>query len=124
MLFRPSKLNSGFAGPTLAFDLAGEQLPDARPVGHETALAELATPHDEQLPVGVDIAEAKATRLPGTQTEAIAEGEDGVVGRPAASRPWIIGEGGRRVEQLTSQGGVEQERQAPIGLPSMSPVQR
>jgi hypothetical protein len=47
-----------------AFDLAGEEYPDARPVRNQTALAELATPHRQEPPLGVDVADAQATRLP------------------------------------------------------------
>jgi hypothetical protein len=112
------------AGPVAAIDMVGEQLSDTRPVGDEATLAELSTSHDEQLPVGVDIAEAKATCLPGPQTEAITEGEDSVVSRATASRTWIVGQGCGSVEQLTGLGDVEEERQALICLPSMSPAQR
>src|SRR5680860_1116257 len=55
-----------------AFDLTGEEIADARPVGDQTALAELATTHDQELPVGVDVAEAEAARLPGSQPQAVA----------------------------------------------------
>jgi hypothetical protein len=49
-----------------ALDLGGEEFADARPVRDEAALAELAAAHDEQLPVGVHVAEAQAARLPGS----------------------------------------------------------
>ena len=61
---------------TATLDLAGEEFADTRPVGNEPALAELAAPHDEELPVVVDVTDTEAARLPSSQPEAIAEGED------------------------------------------------
>lgn len=53
-----------------AFELANEEFADAGPVRDQTALAELAAPHDQQLPVEVDIAQQQPARLPGSQSEA------------------------------------------------------
>ena len=97
---------------------------DARSVRDKAVLAELAAPHDEQLPVGVDVAEAQPARLSGAQPKAVAESEDGVVGRPAADGPRVVGKRRGCLEQLTGLGGVEQERQAPRRLPSPGPAQR
>lgn len=105
------------AGPSV-LELAVEELADARPVRDEAALAELAAPYDEELPVGVDVAEAEAARLPGSEPEAVAEGKDGVVGRAATGGPRIVGKGRGRLEQLTDLGGVEEEGQALSRLPS------
>jgi len=49
-----------------ALNLVGEEFADARSVGDEPALAELAAPHDQELSSGVDVAEVKAARLPGS----------------------------------------------------------
>jgi len=37
-------------------------------MGKQTTLAELATVHDQKLPLRVDVAEAKAATLPGPET--------------------------------------------------------
>jgi hypothetical protein len=44
----------------------GEEFANARPVGDEPALAQLAAPHDQELSSGVDVAQVKAVRLPGS----------------------------------------------------------
>ena len=60
----------------------------------EAALAELAAAHDEELSVDIHIADPQATRLPGAQTEAVAEGEDPVIGGSSALCPRVVGESG------------------------------
>jgi hypothetical protein len=99
-------------------ELASQELTDARPMRNQTTLAELAAPHDQQLPVGVDVTEPEAADLSGSQSEAVAEGEDGVVGRPATSGSRVVGQGRGRLDQLAGLGGVEQERQSLGGLPA------
>lgn len=42
-------------------------------MGKESALAELAASHDDELAVGVDVADAKTARLAGSQAEPVAE---------------------------------------------------
>ena len=61
--------------PAAALDVAGDELGDARAVGDEAALAELAAAHDEDAPLGVDVADAEPACLPGAQPEAVAESE-------------------------------------------------
>jgi len=85
---------------------------------NQAALAELAASHDQQLPVGVDVTEAEAAHLSGSQPEPVAEHEDGVVGRPAAGGSRVVGQGRGRREQPAGLDGVEQEGQALSGLPS------
>ena len=51
----------------------------------EAGLAELAAAHHEQVPAGVDVAEAQPAGLAGSQPEPVAEREDGAVGRAAAA---------------------------------------
>jgi len=93
-------------------------------MGKQTTLAELATVHDQKLPLRVDVAEAKAATLPGPETEAVAESEDGAVGRPAADGPRVVAERCGRRDQLTGLSRVEQERQASRGLSPSSHAQR
>ena len=68
-----------------ALDLACEKVADARAVWNETALSKFAATHNEQLTIELDVADKKAARLTGSQPEAVAEGEDGVIGGAAVS---------------------------------------
>ncbi len=110
--------------PATALELAGQELTDAGPMGDEAALAEFAPADNEELALGVDIADAEATRLPCSQPEAVAQGEDGVVGRSPIGGPRVVGEGSSGLEQPTGLGGVEEERYAPIRLSSAGPDKR
>ena len=91
-------------------ELVGQEFADPRPVRHEAALAEFAAPHEEKLAAGVDVAQAQAARLPGSQPEAVAQSEDRVIGRAAAGGPGVVAQRCGGLEQLTGLGGVEQER--------------
>ena len=82
-----------------ALDVAGQQLADARPVRDEAALAELAAAHDDELAVGVDVADAKAARFAGSQPEAVAEGEDGVMDRSAAHASRVVAQRSGGIQQ-------------------------
>lgn len=92
-----------------AFELDGEELPDARPMRDQAALAELATSHDQELSVDVDVVQAKVARLPGSEPEAVAEAKDGVVGPAAAGGPRVVGKGRGRFEQPPGLADVEEE---------------
>jgi hypothetical protein len=107
-----------------ALELAGEELTHAGPMGDEATLAEFAPTDDEELALGVDVADTQAARLPCSQPEAVAEGEDGLVGRSAIGGPRAVGEGGSGLEQLRGLGGVVEERYAPIRLSSAGPDRR
>ena len=73
---------------------------------------------DEQLRVGVDIAETQPAGLPGPQPKPIAKGEDRVIGRPALGRSSVVGQGSRCIKQQAGLAGVEQERHARRGRSS------
>ncbi len=101
---------------------SGEELADARAVGDEAALAELAAAHDQQLAVVVDVADAQAAGFAGSQPEPVAEREDGVVGGAAALAPRVVGQGSGGVEQPAGLNDVEDERQALVGLAAGEPA--
>jgi hypothetical protein len=107
-----------------ALDLAGEEFADARPVRNQAALTELAAPHRQELPPRVDVADAKAARLPDTQSQPVAECEDGVVGGAAADGPGVVGQRRGRLKQQAGLADVEEERQAHVRLASPHSVQR
>ena len=73
------RIPAGTCSAATPHDVAGQQFTDARPVRDEAALAELAARTTMSLTFGVDIVDAKPTRLPGSQTEAVAESEDAVM---------------------------------------------
>jgi hypothetical protein len=66
----------------------------------------------------VDIGTAQPADLTDAETEAIQQGEDGVICRAALAGPGLIGQRRREIEQAASGGGVEQIRQASIGDPT------
>src|SRR6266542_6889085 len=106
-----------------AFDLAGQEFADAWPVRNQAALAELAAAHRQELPPGVDVADAKTACFPGAQAQPVAEGEDGVVDRSAPNSPRIVGEGCGGFQQPAGLADVEQERQTHIRLVSPGSAQ-
>jgi hypothetical protein len=79
-------------------------------VRDEAALAELAAAHDDQATVGDDVAKAQAARLAGAQSEPVAEGEDGAIGRASLPGAGVVRQRGRGIEQPARLGGVEKER--------------
>jgi hypothetical protein len=107
-----------------ALELASEELTDARPMGDEAALAEFAPADNEELTLGVDIADAQAARFPCSQPETVAEGEDGVVRRSAIGGSRAAGKSASGLEQSTGLGDVEEERYAPVCLSSAGPDKR
>ena len=63
----PTKLNSGFlVRAAAALELAGQQLADAGTRRDQAALAELAAPHDDQLPTGVHVTYVQTAGLTGS----------------------------------------------------------
>ncbi len=93
-----------------ALDLAGEQFADARPVRNQAAFSELAAAHRQELSPSVNVADAEAARFPRAQSQSVAEGEDGVVGRPAADGPRVVGKCCGGLQQPAGQADVEEER--------------
>ena len=102
--------------PAAALDLACEKVADERAVWNEAALSKFAATHNEQLTIDVDVADQKAARLTGSQPEAVAEGEDGVIGGAAVSCSRVVRKRRGGLEQPSRLHGVEKERQALIGL--------
>ena len=56
----------------------------------EAGLAELAAAHDEEISLRVDVTEAQPAGLPGAQSQPVAEGEDGAVGRSSLPGPRVV----------------------------------
>ncbi len=110
--------------PATVLEMAGEKPTHAGAMGDETALSELAATNYEELALDVHITDAEAARLPRSQPEAVAEGEEGVVGRSAIRSPRIVGEGSSGLEQSTGLVGVEEEGYPPIGFSSAGPYKR
>lgn len=100
------------------------QLGDVRPVWDEAALAELASPHDEERALGVDVAHAQPARLTGAQSESVAKGEDRPLRRISLQRPGVVGERGCGGEQPAGLRRVEDERDAPGARPPPAGLQR
>jgi hypothetical protein len=91
-------------------------------VRDQPALAELASPHDQELPVDVDIVEEQPACLPGSQSESVAQRKDRVIRRTASGGPWVVWKCRGRLEQLAGVGVIEDERQPTICLPSPDPA--
>src|SRR5215211_431523 len=66
-------------GGAAPLDVGADQFADAGAVRYETALAELAASHHQQVAVSMNIAQAEAADLPCAQAEPIAETEDDAI---------------------------------------------
>ena len=71
-------------------DVVAEERGDPRAVGNEPALAELAAAHDQQIAIGVDVAEPQSADLAAAQPESVAEREDRPVGDASLRRPGVV----------------------------------
>ena len=93
-----------------SFGLPGEEFSDAWSVWDETALAELAAPHHEELAVGVDVAQSQPASLTGAEPEAVAESEDGVICAAAVRGPSVVRKRCGSIEEPAGLHDVDQER--------------
>lgn len=100
--------------PATRGQISVERRTDARPEGHQTILAELGAADDQELPRLIDIVNVEATNLSNAQTEAVQNGEDGVVGLAAQCDAWSVGQARCQIQEAARLIGREDEGRSRI----------
>src|SRR5208337_2688590 len=111
---RGSGAGCGIAG-TAPFRLRRHEGADPRSVRDQPVLPEFAAADFDQVPSGIDVAEADPACLGGAQPESVAQGEDRLVDVAAPAGPGVVGKPGGGGQQVAGLDGGEQERDASGG---------